>query len=277
MSKLEKKHRQTFENIRMESDDGGEYWWARELQVVLEYKSWDKFKAVIHKATKACSRSKIDPSDHFDHVDKMVTIGSGAKREKGDVKLSRYACYLIVQNGNPAKPVIASGQTYFAIQTRRQELADDEAFQQLDEDKKRLFLRNELKEHNKQLVEAASQAGVESGLDFAIFQNHGYQGLYGGLGARDIHRRKDLKKGQQILDYMGSTELAANLFRATQAEEKLRREDIKGKEKANIAHYEVGDKVRKTIKELGGAMPEDLLTPETSVKALESKKQLERK
>ena len=271
MSKLEKKHRQTFENIRRESNDGGEYWWARELQVVLEYKSWDKFKAVIHKATKACSKSKIDPSYHFDHVDKMVTIGSGAKREKGDVKLSRYACYLIVQNGNPAKPVIASGQTYFAIQTRRQELADDEAFQQLDEDKKRLFLRNELKEHNKQLVEAASQAGVESGLDFAIFQNHGYQGLYGGLGARDIHRRKDLKKGQQILDHMGSTELAANLFRATQAEEKLRREDIQGKEKANIAHYEVGEKVRNTIKEIGGTMPEDLPTPETSVKVLESK------
>jgi len=277
MSKLEKKHRQTFENIRRESNDGGEYWWARELQVVLEYKSWDKFKAVIHKATKACSKSKIDPSDHFNHVVKMVTIGSGAKREKEDVQLSRYACYLLVQNGNPAKPVIASGQTYFAIQTRRQELADDAAFQQLDEDKKRLFLRNELREHNKQLVEAASQAGVESGLDFAIFQNHGYQGLYGGLGARDIHRRKDLKKGQQILDYMGSTELAANLFRATQAEEKLRREDIKGKEKANIAHREVGKKVRKTIKELGGAMPEDLPTPETSVKALEGKKQLERK
>jgi len=277
MSKLEKKHRQTFENIRRESNDGGEYWWARELQVVLEYKSWDKFKAVIHKATKACSKSKIDPSDHFNHVVKMVTIGSGAKREKEDVQLSRYACYLLVQNGNPAKPVIASGQTYFAIQTRRQELADDAAFQQLDEDKKRLFLRNELREHNKQLVEAASQAGVESGLDFAIFQNHGYQGLYGGLGARDIHRRKDLKKGQQILDYMGSTELAANLFRATQAEEKLRREDIKGKEKANIAHREVGKKVRKTIKELGGAMPEDLPTPETSVKALEGKKQLEKK
>jgi len=277
MSKLEKKHRQTFENVRRESNDGGEYWWARELQVVLEYKSWEKFKAVIHKATNACSKSKIDPSDHFNHVVKMVTIGSGAKREKEDVQLSRYACYLLVQNGNPAKPVIASGQTYFAIQTRRQELADDAAFQQLDEDKKRLFLRNELREHNKQLVEAASQAGVESGLDFAIFQNHGYQGLYGGLGARDIHRRKDLKKGQQILDYMGSTELAANLFRATQAEEKLRREDIKGKEKANIAHREVGKKVRKTIKELGGAMLEDLPTPETSVKALEGKKQLEKK
>ncbi len=198
----------------------------------------------------------------------MVSIGSGAKREIADVKLSRYACYLIVQNGDPAKPVIASGQTYFAIQTRRQELADNEVFQQLDEDKKRLFLRDELKEHNKQLVATASQAGVESGLDFAIFQNHGYQGLYGGLGAKDIHKRKNLKKSQQILDHMGSTELAANLFRATQAEEKLRREDIKGKGNANIAHHQVGAKVRKTIGELGGTMPEELPTPKTSAKAL---------
>jgi len=270
MSKLEKKHRQTFENIRRESNDGGEYWWARELQVVLEYKSWDKFKAVIHKATKACFKSKIDPSGHFDHVDKMVTIGSGAKREKGDVKLSRYACYLIVQNGNPAKPVIASGQTYFAIQTRRQELAD-EAFQQLDEDENRLAFRKELKKSNKNLGGTANQAGVKSGRDFAIFQNHGYQGLYGGLGVKDIHRKKGLKKSQKILDYMGSTELAANLFRATQAEEKLRREGIKGKEKANTAHHEVGEKVRKSIRDIGGTMPEDLPTPETSVKVLESK------
>jgi len=277
MREIDKRHHRTFESMRREDEDGAEYWSARELQPVLEYSSWKRFNAVIHKAIQACYNAKIDPSDHFDHVDKMVTIGSGARRKVEDVKLSRYACYLLVQNGDPAKPVIASGQTYFAIQTRRQELADDEAFQQLDEDKKRLFLRNELKEHNKQLVEAASQAGVESGRDFAIFQNHGYRGLYGGLGVKDIHRKKGLKKSQKILDYMGSTELAANLFRATQAEEKLRREDIKGKEKANIAHREVGKKVRKTIKELGGAMPEDLPTPETSVKALEGKKQLERK
>jgi len=279
MREIDKRHHRTFESMRREDEDGAEYWSARELQPVLEYSSWKRFNAVIHKAIQACYNAKIDPSDHFDHVDKMVTIGSGARRKVEDVKLSRYACYLLVQNGDPAKPVIASGQTYFAIQTRRQELADDEAFQQLDEDKKRLFLRNELKEHNKQLVEAASQAGVESGRDFAIFQNHGYRGLYGGLGVKDIHRKKGLKKSQKILDYMGSTELAANLFRATQAEEKLRREDIKGKEKANIAHREVGKKVRKTIKELGGAMPEDLPTPETSVKALEGsgKKQLEKK
>ena len=277
MSAVDKKHHRTFESMRRQDEDGAEYWSARELQAVLEYSSWQRFNAVIHKAIQACSNAKIDPSDHFNHVVKMVTVGSGARRKVADVRLSRYACYLLVQNGDPAKPVIASGQTYFAIQTRRQELADDAAFQQLDEDKKRLFLRNELKEHNKQLVEAASQAGVESGRDFAIFQNHGYRGLYGGLGVKDIHRKKGLKKSQKILDHMGSTELAANLFRATQAEEKLRREDIKGKEKANTAHREVGKKVRKTIKELGGAMPEDLPTPETSVKALESKKQLERK
>lgn len=277
MSEMDKRHHRTFESMRREDEDGAEYWSARELQAVLEYSSWKRFNAVIHKAIQACYNAKIDPSDHFDHVDKMVTIGSGARRQVEDVRLSRYACYLLVQNGDPAKPVIASGQTYFAIQTRRQELADDAAFQQLDEDKKRLFLRNELREHNKQLVEAASQVGVESGRDFAIFQNHGYRGLYGGLGVKDIHRKKGLKKSQKILDHMGSTELAANLFRATQAEEKLRREDIKGKEKANVAHREVGKKVRKTIKELGGAMPEDLPTPETSVKALESKKQLEKK
>jgi len=277
MSAVDKKHHRTFESMRRQDEDGAEYWSARELQAVLEYSGWQRFNAVIHKAIQACSNAKIDPSDHFNHVVKMVTVGSGARRKVADVRLSRYACYLLVQNGDPAKPVIASGQTYFAIQTRRQELADDAAFQQLDEDKKRLFLRNELKEHNKQLVEAASQAGVESGRDFAIFQNHGYRGLYGGLGVKDLHRKKGLKKSQKILDHMGSTELAANLFRATQAEEKLRREDIKGKEKANTAHREVGKKVRKTIKELGGAMPEDLPTPETSVKALESKKQLERK
>ncbi|MCO7021495.1 DNA damage-inducible protein D, partial [Vibrio paracholerae] len=151
----------------------------------------------------------------------MVTIGSGAQREVPDIKLSRYACYLVVQNGDPTKPVIAAGQTYFAVQTRRQELADDQAFQQLKEEQKRLFLRNELKEHNKQLVETAQQAGVETNLDFAIFQNHGYKGLYGGLDQKAIHARKGLKKSQKILDHMGSTELAANLFRATQAEEKL--------------------------------------------------------
>ncbi|ARM68125.1 DNA-damage-inducible protein D [Morganella morganii] len=208
--------------------------------------------------------------DHFEDVLDMVNIGSGAQRKLKDVILSRYACYLVVQNGDPSKPVIAAGQTYFALQTRRQELSDNEEFRRLKEDEKRLFLRNELKEHNKLLVETAQQAGVETSVDFAIFQNHGYQGLYGGLDHKGIHQRKGLKKSQRILDHMGSTELAANLFRATQAEEKLRRDNVKSKTVANQTHFDVGRKVRDTIRELGGTMPEDLPSPEKSIKQLES-------
>ncbi len=200
----------------------------------------------------------------------MVKIGSGAQRKLKDITLSRYACYLVVQNGDPNKPVIAAGQTYFALQTRRQELADDETFKRLREDEKRLFLRNELKEHNKQLVEAAQQAGVATTMDFAIFQNHGYKGLYGGLDQKAIHQRKELKKSQKILDFMGSTELAANLFRATQTEEKLRRDQIKSRQQANQTHFDVGQKVRKTIEELGGTMPENLPVPEHSIQHIES-------
>ena len=278
MNQVTNQHHQTFQDIRQHNDEGREFWSARDLLPVLEYSSWDKFKAVIRKAIKACDNSGILSQDHFSQVGKKVTIGSGAERHipDYDYHLSRYACYLIVQNGDPSKPVIANGQTYFALQTRRQELADNLAFQQLDEDKKRIFLRNELKEHNKQLVEVANQAGVESGLDFAIFHNHGYQGLYGGLDAKGIHQKKGLKKSQQILDHMGSTELAANLFRATQTEEKLRRDGIKGKQKANQTHYEVGAKVRQTIEDLGGTMPEELPSPKTSAKSLEKqhKKQI---
>ena len=200
----------------------------------------------------------------------MVNIGSGAQRKLKDVTLSRYACYLVVQNGDPSKPVIAAGQIYFAIQTRRQELADDDVFKKLREDEKRLFLHNELKEHNKQLVETAQQAGVETNIDFAIFQNHGYKGLYGGLDQKGIHQHKGLKKSQKILDHMGSTELAANLFRSTQAEEKLRRDNVQSKTHANQTHFDVGSKVRDTIRELGGTMPEDLPSPEKSIKQLET-------
>ena len=261
-------HHQTFEELKQSNDTGIEFWYARDLLTVLDYSTWNKFKRVIQKAMTACENSGQPAQNHFSQVVKMVRIGSDALREIEDYQLSRYACYLIVQNGDPTKPVIANGQTYFAIQTRRQELADNEAFQKLKEDEKRLFLRNELKEHNKQLVETAQHAGVETNLDFAIFQNHGYMGLYGGLDAQGIHKRKGLKKSQKILDHMGSTELAANLFRATQTEEKLRREDIKGKTKANKTHFEVDAKVRQTIKELGGDMPEDLPVPEKSVKQL---------
>ncbi|MGD9872861.1 MAG: DNA damage-inducible protein D [Kiritimatiellia bacterium] len=270
---IEQLHHQTFEEIKQINEYDQEFWSARKLGKVLEYAEYRNFLPVIEKAKEACRNSGQPVEDHFVEMHEMVSIGSGAERKMESYGLSRYACYLIVQNGDPSKPVIANGQSYFAIQTRRQELADDKAFQQLKEDEKRLFLRNELKEHNKQLVEAALQAGVETDLDFAVFQNHGYRGLYGGLEAKDIHARKGLKKSQKILDHMGSTELAANLFRATQAEEKLRRDDVKGKSSANRTHFEVGAKVRQTIKELGGTMPENLPTPDTSVKKLERDQQ----
>jgi DNA-damage-inducible protein D len=272
-NEIDKKHHQTFEEIKKLEANGQEYWSARKLSKILGYSEYRHFLPVIERAKEACKNSGQPISDHFEDILDMVKIGSGAKRQLEDINLSRYACYLIVQNGDPSKPVIANGQTYFAIQTRRQELSDDTTFQQLKEDEKRLFLRNELKEHNKQLVEAAQQAGVETNIDFAIFQNHGYKGLYGGLDAKGIHARKGLKKSHQILDHMGSTELAANLFRATQAEEKLRRDEVKGKSNANRTHFEVGKKVRETIEELGGTMPEDLPTPDTSVKKLERKQQ----
>jgi len=189
----------------------------------------------------------------------MVKIGSGATREVEDVMLSRYACYLIVQNASPDKEVVALGQTYFAVQTRLQEIQQMDAYLKLNsEDAKRLFLRKEMASHNKQLADAARNAGVIEPMDYAVFQNHGYMGLYGGLDAKGIHKNKGLKKSQNILDHMGSTELAANLFRATQTEGKLRKENIKGKQQANKTHFEVGQKVRKTIEEIGGTMPEKL-------------------
>lgn len=267
MAEIDKYSEQTFEQYKHVNEFGEDFWYARDLQHVLDYEQWRNFLKVIEKAQEACKNSEQLVSDHFAEVSKMVELGSGAMRSIDDFELSRYACYLIVQNADPKKEVVALGQTYFAVQTRKQEL--QEQFESLDEDKKRLAIRNELKEHNKSLAEAAQNAGVETALDYAIFQNHGYKGLYGGLGAKEIHQRRGLKKSQQILDHMGSTELAANLFRATQTDEKLRRENIQGKTNANRTHFEVGAKVRQTIQELGGTMPEDLPTPEKSIKQIE--------
>lgn len=273
-----KQHHATFEGIRHVDDDGNEFWLARPLAKVLDYSEYRHFLPVVERARDACVNSGQEVQNHFEDVLEMVDIGSGARRELPDIRLSRYACYLIVQNGDPSKPVIANGQTYFAIQTRRQELADDEKFARLSEEEKRLAIRNELAAHNKYLAAAAKDAGVETSLDYAIFQDHGYRGLYGGLSAKDIHARKGLKKSQKILDHMGSTELAANLFRATQAEEKLKRDQVRGKAQANKTHFEVGQKVRQTIKELGGTMPEALPTPGTSIKQIEnSQKKLGKK
>ena len=260
-----------FESIKHVNEYGQEFWYARELQIALEYSKWENFKKVIDKAIESCANSGIETWDHFAEVRKMVPIGSGAERELEDYELSRHACYLIVQNGDPRKKVIALGQTYFAVKTRQQELIEN--FDSLEEDQKRLAIRNEMKEHNKLLVAAAKDAGVETSLEYATFQNYGYMGLYGGLKAQDIKTRKKLKKNQNILDHMGYEELAANLFRATQTEAKLRRDNIQGKEKANQTHYEVGKKVRQTITDLGGTMPEDLPTPEKSIKQLEREQQ----
>jgi DNA-damage-inducible protein D len=269
-SPIAQQHHATFEGLRQLDEAGNEFWLARPLAKVLDYSEYRHFLPVIERAREACTKSSQSVTDHFEDVLEMVDIGSRARRELPDIRLSRYACYLIVQNGDPSKTVIANGQTYFAMQTRRQELADDATFARLGEEEKRLAIRNELAQHNKYLAAAAKDAGVETSLNYAIFQDHGYRGLYGGLGAKDIHARKELKKSQKILDHMGSTELAANLFRATQAEEKLRRDGVHGKRQANQTHFEVGQKVRETIRDLGGTMPENFPTPEQSIKQIDS-------
>ncbi|MFY9259974.1 MAG: DNA damage-inducible protein D [Gallionella sp.] len=267
---IAQQHHATFESVRQFDEHGHEFWSARDLAPLLAYQDWRNFMQVVDKARVACEQSARVLADHFGDVTKMVIVGSGARRSVPDVHLSRYACYLIVQNGDPSKPVIANGQSYFAMQTRRQELAEDAKFTQLNEDEKRLAIRNELATHNKYLAAAAKEAGVETPLDYAIFQDHGYKGLYGGLGNKEIHAHKGLKKSQKILDHMGSTELAANLFHATQTEEKLRRDQVHGKVHANQTHHEVGRKVRETIAELGGTMPEHLPKPDASIQQIES-------
>lgn len=270
---IQKSGQSIFEQIKRTDENGNEFWTARTLAKALDYTDFRNFLSVVAKAKEACINSGQQVENHLVEVNEMVPIGSGAERLMPSYKLSRYACYLIVQNADPSKEIVALGQTYFAVQTRLQEIRQMEEYDRLNsEDEKRLFLRNEMAKHNTLLAAAAKDAGVIEPIDYAIFQNHGYMGLYGGLDAKGIHQKKGLKKSKQILDHMGSTELAANLFRATQTEEKLRRENVIGKQKANKTHYEVGKKVRKTIEEIGGTRPEDLPAAE-SVKKLEKDKQ----
>ena len=272
MSDLKAKEYKKFEDIKHIRDDGSEYWSARELADALDYTQWRNFSKVIDRAMIACENSGHSVPDDFAEVSKIVEAGATSKPKK-DYELSRYACYLIVQNGDPRKEVIALGQTYFAIQTYRQELADH--FNQLDEDRRRLVVRGDIKQWNQLLAETAHDAGVITNEEFAIFQNAGYMGLYGGLDVDDIHNKKGLTINQKILDYMGSTELIANLFRISQTEEKLRKDNIQGADKATQTHYAVGREVRKAIEKIGGTMPEDLPTPEKSIQQIE-KEQMER-
>lgn len=270
-NKISKNNLSLFESIKKLDEHGNEFWSARDLSKVLEYSEYRHFLPVIDRAKEACKNSKQNVAHHFEDILEMIELGKTAKREVDTVKLSRYACYLIVQNADPSKEIVALGQTYFAVQTRIQEIQQMDEYNRLTtEEERRIFLRNEMSKHNTYLAAAAKNAGVQDGLDYAIFQNHGYAGLYGGLDAKGIHKKKNLKKSQHILDHMGSTELAANLFRATQTEEKLRNENIQGKQKANETHYEVGKKVRQTIKEIGGTMPENLPVEE-SIKTVQKK------
>ena len=270
-SNADNTYQSPFESIKQIDDDGNEYWYARDLQEILEYSEWRNFSKIIEKAKSACETSGHAVQSEFVDVNKLVDVGANLQRSIQDIVLSRYACYLIAMNGNPRKEVIALAQTYFAVKTHEQEQLELQK-----EDSLRLQIRQDIKEHNISLAEAANQAGIKEPKDYAIFQNEGYKCLNGCLGVKQIHAKKGLKKSQKILDHMGSTELAANLFRSTQTDEKLRREGIKGKENANKIHHDVGAKVRQTIKELGGTMPEDLETPTKSIQQIrkESKKAL---
>jgi len=267
MSNLQAAEYKRFEDIKIVRPDGSEYWLARELAPVLEYVQWRNFTKVMDRAMIACQNSGFNVNDHFAEVSKMVGIGSGTKRQVIDYELSRYACYLIVQNGDPRKEVIALGQTYFAIQTYRQEIAD--RFNQLDEDSKRLIIRGDIKQWNQMLSEAARNAGVITNEEFAIFQNAGYMGLYGGMTVEDIHKKKGLAVRDKILDFMGSTELIANLFRISQTEEKLKLDAVNDADMATAIHHSVGKEVRAAIERVGSTMPEDLPTPEKSIAEIE--------
>jgi DNA-damage-inducible protein D len=262
----------TFESIKHVNENGGEFWLARELQIVLQYKEWRNFEKVIKTAQIACKISQHEVADHFVEVNKTVEMPSKAKPKKiNDYKLTRYACYLIVMNGDPRKEIIANGQNYFAVKTRQQEL--NELHARLTEDEKRLFIRGDIRQKNMLLAEAAKRAGIITPHEYAIFQDFGYRGLYNGESARRIAERKgvDAEK-ESILDYMGSLELAANLFRITTTEDVLRNNNITDKKTANDTHYEVGQIVRNALKQAGATMPEKLPLPDKSIKELEKEK-----
>jgi DNA-damage-inducible protein D len=266
MAKLNAVEYRCFEESKNTREDGSEFWSARELAEILDYSKWENFSKVIDRAMIACQNSGYNIDDDFPEVRKIVQAGATTKKIM-DYELSRYACYLIVQNGDPRKEVIALGQTYFAIQTYRQEIAD--RFNQLDEDSRRLVVRGDIKQWNQMLAEAARDAGVISNKEFAMFQNAGYMGLYGGLSVDAIHKRKGLDVRDKILDFMGSTELIANLFRISQTEEKLKRDAVDNAADATATHYAVGKEVRTAIERVGGTMPEDLPTPEKSISQVE--------
>ena len=259
------KNNKSFEEIKHIDESGVEFWYARELMPVLQYAKWQNFKKTIKKAMIACENSDISIDYCFTDVSKPIISGKGKEEFIEDYKLTRYACYMIAQNGDSRKKVIALAQTYFAVQTRKHELSEKE-YSLLTEDEKRFYQRNLTRKGNYSLNQAAKNAGVKN---FDKFHNSGYKGLYNGETADDIAKRKGLRYREDILDNMGSEELAANLFRITQTESRLKRDKIDTENKANKTHYEVGAKIRKTIKELGGTMPEDLPTPKKSLKQIE--------
>jgi len=281
MAKLQAAEYESFEAIKQTDENGSEFWYARELQEVLLYTEWRNLSKVIDRAMLACKNSGFDVDDHFVETSKMVEMPSKPRKNKDEIgfvevnktksiidyKLTRYACYLIVQNGDPRKEIIALGQTYFAIQTRRQELAD--TFNQLDENNKRLVVRGNIKQWNQLLAQAAYNAGVITDEEFAIFQNAGYMGLYGGMTVADIHRKKGLKEKEKILDFMGSTELVANLFRISQTEEKLKIDDTSTPAEANETHYKIAEKIRAAMIDMGTTLPENLPTPDKSIQVIE--------
>jgi DNA-damage-inducible protein D len=272
-------HLSPFDSIRRTEEDGKEYWSARDLSKLLGYGEYRFFKNAIRKAEEACKQSGQAVSDHFVQTHGMIETGKGAKRPVDNVHLSRYACYLIVQNADPEKPIVALGQTYFAVQTRRQEIADELSLAELPEAQKRLIFRDLMSTYNTRLAEAARHAGVIEPRDFSTFEDQGYMGLYEGRRENDIHREKKLKPKEKILDHMVSEELADNIFRAAQADAKLRRDQVSTKEEANATHYQVGREVREAIARLGGTMPELLPTPEKSIQQLQrdEQKRIERK